>query len=134
MSFRGKPRGGRGGGSTPRSGPPPSKKLRHDDDDDGEAPMGTFEERLAGMLDEEDDLVYGQDTPTEMEEVIESHEERFVRWRRPPPPPLNTEKDTLVFQQIDIDHYIGKPYPGMPGAKTGSVPIMRMFGVNKAVS
>merc|ERR1712223_329892 len=81
------------------------------------------------MLEDEDELL---EPSTAMEEPIECHEERFVRWRRPAPPPLDAEKDTLIFQQIDINHYIGKPYPGMPGAKTGVVPIMRMFGVTKA--
>ena len=61
-------------------------------------------------------------------------EKRFIKWRRPAPPALDTNKDKLIFQQIDIDHYIGKPYPGMPGARSGVVPIMRMFGVTKAVS
>lgn len=30
------------------------------------------------------------------------------RWRRPPAPALNPSTDTLVFQQIDLDHYLGK--------------------------
>lgn len=29
------------------------------------------------------------------------------RWRRPPAPPLDTSCDTLVFQQIDLDYYLG---------------------------
>ena len=53
---------------------------------------------------------------------------------RPPPKPHDAGKEDLIFQQIDIDHYIGKPFPGMPGAQSGSVPVMRMFGVTKAVS
>ncbi|XP_031340257.1 DNA polymerase delta catalytic subunit-like [Photinus pyralis] len=37
---------------------------------------------------------------------------------------------SLTFQQLELDHYINKaPYPNMPGAQTGSVPVMRMFGV-----
>ena len=50
------------------------------------------------------------------------------------PPPLDPTQDKLQFQQIDIDHYIGKPIPGMPGAKSGPVPIMRMFGVTDKVN
>lgn len=44
---------------------------------------------------------------------------------------LNSSKDALIFQQLDVDHYIGEPFHGMPGAQTGSVPIMRMFGITK---
>ena len=44
------------------------------------------------------------------------------------------KKVDLVFQQIEIDHYIGRPVPGMPGAQKGPVPVMRMFGVTKKVS
>ena len=132
MSFRGGNRGG-GGWRGGRGGPPPAKKFRTEDDEDNDGGR-TFEEQLASMLDEEDDMMDGPELTTAMEEPIESREERFIKWRRPAPPPLNREKDKLIFQQIDIDHYIGKPYPGMPGARTGVVPIMRMFGITKAVS
>jgi hypothetical protein len=33
--------------------------------------------------------------------------EACSKWTRPPPPDLNTAKDNVVFQQIDVDHYIG---------------------------
>eukprot|EP00126_Sphaerothecum_destruens_P006174 Sdes_comp19247_c1_seq1m10197 len=41
-------------------------------------------------------------------------------------PPVN-----LIFQQLDIDFYISEKdvLPGMPGAKTGPVAVMRMYGV-----
>lgn len=51
------------------------------------------------------------------------------RWRRPDLPQITPARNTLVFQQIDIDHYIGETVKGMPGAQSGSVPIVRMFGV-----
>lgn len=35
-------------------------------------------------------------------------ENTYSKWTRPPPPLLNPQKDTLIFQQIDIDHYSGK--------------------------
>ena len=50
-------------------------------------------------------------------------------WLRPPPPPIDPAKDTISFQQIDINHYIGSPISGMPGVKCGPVPILRMYGV-----
>ena len=102
------------------------------DDDENDAPQGTFEERLAYMIDEEEDMFDNEPSTAQMEEF--DAEKRFIKWRRPAPPALDTNKDKLIFQQIDIDHYIGKPYPGMPGARSGVVPIMRMFGVTKAVS
>ncbi|KAM6904983.1 DNA polymerase delta catalytic subunit [Xenentodon cancila] len=51
------------------------------------------------------------------------------RWRRPHAPPLNASSDTLVFQQIDLDYYLGASVAGMPGQSRGKVPIIRMFGV-----
>ncbi|XP_018620048.2 DNA polymerase delta catalytic subunit [Scleropages formosus] len=51
------------------------------------------------------------------------------RWRRPQPPLLDSTADKLVFQQIEIDYYLGSPVDGMPGQNQGSVPIIRMFGV-----
>ena len=133
MSFR----GGRGGaqkgswrGKSFAGGPPP-KRSRPDNDDEEE--METFEDRLAGMLeDEEDMMIDDQDVPIEIEEGFSCQEERFLRWRRPDPPKLDVSKDTMIFQQIDIDHYIDKPIPGMPGAQNGPVPVMRMFGVTKS--
>lgn len=35
----------------------------------------------------------------------------------------------MVFQQIDVDHYIGNALPGMPGPQIAPVSIMRMYGV-----
>uniref|UniRef100_A0A674E9H6 DNA polymerase n=1 Tax=Salmo trutta TaxID=8032 RepID=A0A674E9H6_SALTR len=51
------------------------------------------------------------------------------RWRRPQAAPLNPDSDTLVFQQIDLDYYLGAAVAGMPGQSQGNVPIIRMFGV-----
>lgn len=51
------------------------------------------------------------------------------RWRRPPAPTLDPSSETLVFQQIDLDYYLGASVAGMPGQSQGKVPIIRMFGV-----
>ena len=51
------------------------------------------------------------------------------KWARPPPPELDPKKDRLTFQQLDIDYYTDKPMKGMPGAQTGTVATMRIFGV-----
>uniref|UniRef100_A0A8L0DTN2 DNA polymerase n=1 Tax=Oncorhynchus mykiss TaxID=8022 RepID=A0A8L0DTN2_ONCMY len=50
------------------------------------------------------------------------------RWRRPQAAPLNPDSDTLVFQQIDLDYYLGK-LSWNPEPSQGNVPIIRMFGV-----
>lgn len=39
---------------------------------------------------------------------MESQEQQInPKWLRPPPRVLDSSKDKLVFQQIDIDHYTG---------------------------
>ena len=93
MSFR----GGRGGprGSWKNSpggskGGPPSKKPRHDDE---EEEMETFEDRLAGMLEDEEDMVHGgQEIPLEVEESLTCQQDRFLKWRRPNPPTIDVSK------------------------------------------
>lgn len=44
------------------------------------------------------------------------------RWLRPPVGPLDPAVDKLLFQQMDLDHYMGDPIPGMPGASVGKCP------------
>lgn len=36
-----------------------------------------------------------------------AQENTYLKWNRPPPPELNPQKDALIFQQIEIDHYSG---------------------------
>ncbi|KAK1878076.1 DNA polymerase delta catalytic subunit [Dissostichus eleginoides] len=51
------------------------------------------------------------------------------RWRRPIAASLDPSSESLVFQQIDLDYYLGETVAGMPGQSQGKVPIIRMFGV-----
>ena len=37
------------------------------------------------------------------------------KWARPVAPLLDTRKQGLAFQQMELDSYIDKPMPGMPG-------------------
>lgn len=60
------------------------------------------------------------------------NQQTCIKWARPDPPALSPQHDSLIFQQIDIEHYIGQPLYGMPGSQQGPVPIMRMFGVTMA--
>merc|ERR550539_2218388 len=68
----------------------------------------------------------------EPEEIVEDIEiSRRKKWQRPDPPQIDPLNEKFIFQQIDIDSYIGKPLVGMPGASSGPVPVMRMFGVTE---
>eukprot|EP00124_Ichthyophonus_hoferi_P000144 Ihof_evm8s5 gene=Ihof_evmTU8s5 len=61
--------------------------------------------------------------------MVEAEDLKQV-WRRPVARPINACSDSLAFQQIDVDFYTGSPLQGMPGVRTGQVPIIRMYGVN----
>lgn len=61
-----------------------------------------------------------------------------VSWPRPPPAADVTSK-AIAFQWVDIDFYDGDPLPvhprrelNVPGARSGIVPVLRMFGVTDA--
>ncbi|KOB68271.1 DNA polymerase [Operophtera brumata] len=102
-------------------GPPPKRFKSQDDDDDNDNEVpSSFEEQLAGMDTAEDTQVFGEGPENQASNM---------KWSRPPPPALNPKKDSLVFQQLDIDHYNGQPVQGMPGSQLAPVPIMRMYGV-----
>lgn len=77
-------------------------------------------------------------TSQESEELVQNgiagveDEDGEGTWLRPALPRFNPQQQSFVFQQIEIDHYIGYPMQGMPGQQAGRVPVMRMFGVNDA--
>eukprot|EP00794_Sanderia_malayensis_P008104 gene8104-8972_t len=56
---------------------------------------------------------------------------RNALWARASPPKIDPRKDKLVFQQLELDDYIGPHLPGMPGCKDGPNAIMRMFGITE---
>lgn len=105
-----------------------TKKPRRQNDDDDE-PMD-FEAELALMeqqLSEEQamDDVESQESVAGPADVCTS-----ARWARPPlAAPWDPAARSLEFQQLDLDHYLGEPLPGMPGMSRGPIPIVRMFGV-----
>lgn len=43
------------------------------------------------------------------------------KWARPDLPKINPKVDAVIFQQLDIDHYIGQPLAGMPGAQVSII-------------
>ena len=109
---------------------PGEKKFKTDDDMDEDG----FDSQLAAMMDDGEDMQLDTAMVEEPEELVDDFEQsKIARWKRPAPPLLDPAEDMLQFQQVDIDHYIGKPLPGMPGAKSGPVPIMRMFGITDKV-
>ncbi|XP_071040649.1 DNA polymerase delta catalytic subunit-like [Parasteatoda tepidariorum] len=107
-----------------------AKKFKKaNDDDEEEFERSKFEDELALMDDLEEEMrAESLESPELIGEDVESISN--AKWTRPPPPPIDPKKDSIMFQQLDIAYYIGQPVPGMPGCKVGPVPIMRMFGVS----
>ncbi|XP_033123470.1 DNA polymerase delta catalytic subunit-like [Anneissia japonica] len=101
---------------------PPAKRAHADFDDD----PSTFEEELAHLEKLESELTSSNHT------VNGSSVSGNTKWKRPPPPNLDPKTDKFVFQQIDLDHYIGTHMDNMPGQSKGPVPIIRMFGITMA--
>nr|BAJ78744.1 DNA polymerase delta catalytic subunit [Aposthonia japonica] len=112
---------------TSRNGVPPVKRKRSIEDDDEEFYSGSFEAELAYMEQVENEM--SQTDSCEYTGEGPESQETSAKWCRPSLPTLNPSVDTLIFQQIDIDHYTGRPMQGMPGAQVGPVPIMRMYGI-----
>nr|BAO20824.1 DNA polymerase delta catalytic subunit [Thereuonema tuberculata] len=105
--------------------PPPPKRFRSNDDEDEEP--SAFELELANF---DDDL---NNVDIDSQEILgegPGYVSTSAKWSRPNVPTINSKTDTLEFQQIEIDYYVGKPLQGMPGNQSASVvPIMRMYGV-----
>ncbi|XP_049801348.1 DNA polymerase delta catalytic subunit isoform X1 [Schistocerca nitens] len=103
----------------------PKKPRGAADEDEDDFPSG-FESELAVM--EQMELEQQADSQELIGQGPET-EHTDMKWSRPPPPQLDPSTDTIEFQQIDIDHYTGKPLTGMPGSQLGPVPVMRMYGI-----
>ena len=105
MSYRGRGRGwggSRGGGRGGGGGGDPKRKRPNPDSDD-EMDIDDFpdqDELFADNMTEEAE--YGEMSVSSASTASKEH------WKRPPVALHNTFKDSLVFQQLDIDHYIGK--------------------------
>ncbi|XP_072172406.1 DNA polymerase delta catalytic subunit-like [Diadema setosum] len=119
---------------TPKGSGSQSKRARLPDFDDHDPSV--FEEELALM--EQIEAEYeSQETNGSATEITPpssqgSSQSKHPKWPRPPLSPINPKKDSVIFQQIDLEHYIGSHISGMPGATSGPVPIVRMFGVTEA--
>lgn len=101
-----------------------SKRPKVNAEEDADDSFGmTFEDHLALM-----DVIEEEGELEEMDTGLSSSSQES-RWKRPPVKIIQEEKDAIIFQQIDLDHYLGQPLEGMPGAQEGTVPIVRMYGV-----
>nr|BAJ78732.1 DNA polymerase delta catalytic subunit [Metriocampa sp. 44] len=102
-----------------------TKKMKMEDDED-----------MALVFSSEFDSQETDEMDVDSQEVIEGEgpelEQSTAKWSRSDPPDLNPDEDFILFQQMDVDNYIGFPMKGMPGPQVGNVAIMRLFGVTKA--
>uniref|UniRef100_G3U0E8 DNA polymerase n=1 Tax=Loxodonta africana TaxID=9785 RepID=G3U0E8_LOXAF len=127
---------------TPGPGVPPKRARGGFWDEDDTPRPSQFEEELA-LLEE----MEAERRLQEQEEELQSAPEGTAdgqffpstldpRWGRPSPPPLDPQMEPLIFQQLEIDHYVGParplPLPGTPPPSRGSVPVLRAFGVTDA--
>ena len=99
MSYRGRG-GSRGGGGSQWDA---KRKRPNPDCSDDEMDMEDFhgdDELFTENMPE--DAEYGEMAASSASTASKEH------WRRPQVNPHNAFKDSLVFQQLDIDHYIGK--------------------------
>ncbi|OXA50987.1 DNA polymerase delta catalytic subunit [Folsomia candida] len=119
-----------------QNGDNPAKKPRIADDDEdmddmeGDDNMEFDEDMDMGPIDPE-----SQDNGELNDDEVETNvdlEALYEQWGRPPIKEWDPKKKNLPFQQMVLDHYISsKPIPGMPGAKMGPVPVIRMYGVTE---
>uniref|UniRef100_A0A8C7BE62 DNA polymerase delta catalytic subunit n=1 Tax=Neovison vison TaxID=452646 RepID=A0A8C7BE62_NEOVI len=122
----------------PGPGVPPKRARGGLWDEEEPCQPSQFEEELALMeemeaehrlQEQEEELVQpgldgaadGQFSPTAID----------PRWLRPTPPPLDPQTEPLIFQQLEIDHYVGpaQPLPWTPQPSHNPVPVLRAFGV-----
>uniref|UniRef100_A0A1B0B962 DNA polymerase n=1 Tax=Glossina palpalis gambiensis TaxID=67801 RepID=A0A1B0B962_9MUSC len=105
--------------TTTNVGSSQQKKSRNEDEEEMDTAPPYFDEM--DFTDEVDMTDLMGDGPENLQ--------TSVKWSRVDPPVIDPDTDALIFQQIDVENYIGQHFPGMPGAQFGAVPIMRMFGI-----
>ncbi|XP_062512601.1 DNA polymerase delta catalytic subunit-like [Corticium candelabrum] len=50
-------------------------------------------------------------------------------WKRSSCPSIDPSTQDVIFQQLEVDHYIGNHVDNMPGPQEGPTSIIRMFGI-----
>ncbi|XP_069312907.1 DNA polymerase delta catalytic subunit [Eulemur rufifrons] len=122
----------------PGPGVPPKRARGGLWDEDEPTQPSQFEEELAMMEEMEAEHRLQEQEEEELQAALEGATEGQLslsaidpRWLRPTPPPLDPQEEPLIFQQLEIDHYVGpaQPLPGGPPPSPASVPVLRAFGV-----
>ncbi|XP_010848029.1 PREDICTED: DNA polymerase delta catalytic subunit [Bison bison bison] len=121
----------------PGPGVPPKRARGGLWDEDEAYRPSQFEEELALMEEMEAERRLQEQEEEELQSALEAADGQFsptaidARWLRPAPPALDPQMEPLIFQQLEIDHYVApaRPLPGAPPPSQGSVPILRAFGV-----
>ncbi|XP_045387021.1 DNA polymerase delta catalytic subunit isoform X1 [Lemur catta] len=122
----------------PGPGVPPKRARGGLWDEDEPMQPSQFEEELAMMEEMEAEHRLQEQEEEELQSALEratdgqfSLSATDPRWLRPTPLPLDSQAEPLIFQQLEIDHYVGpaQPLPGGPPPSPGSVPVLRAFGV-----
>mmetsp|Transcript_69065 Transcript_69065/g.218444 ORF Transcript_69065/g.218444 Transcript_69065/m.218444 type:complete len:1084 (+) Transcript_69065:53-3304(+) len=88
------------------------------------------------FFDEEDieeDNTYEEDmmAMAEMQGGVDEDVIMRQKWQRPPLKALDAQKDSVAFQQLDIDYVIGSNHKEFFPQSAGKAPTIRMFGVNQ---
>ena len=97
----------------PSTGGPNSKRARHDDFGNSSS---SFEEELAlfNTIESESDFSQKSQSQESQDSINGSSGTHNVvaanrnKWSRPDPPKIDPSKESLIFQQLDIDNYIGE--------------------------
>uniref|UniRef100_A0A8D1DB18 DNA polymerase n=1 Tax=Sus scrofa TaxID=9823 RepID=A0A8D1DB18_PIG len=122
----------------PGPGVPPKRARGGLWDEDEVYRPSQFEEELALMEEMEAEHRLQEQEEEELQSALEGAVDgQFSvtaidpRWLRPTPPTLDPQTEPLIFQQLEIDHYVGpaRPLPGAPPPSQSSVPVLRAFGV-----
>uniref|UniRef100_V9KAT7 DNA polymerase n=1 Tax=Callorhinchus milii TaxID=7868 RepID=V9KAT7_CALMI len=111
--------------------PSQAKRSRADPEDEGPS---HFEEELAYLDEVEAEMALEAKESQMSHDVIpvgKLFSQKVVnpKWQRPAPPKINPKTDSLTFQQLELEYYVGCHITGMPGNRQGPVPIIRMFGI-----
>uniref|UniRef100_A0A2K5D0L9 DNA polymerase delta catalytic subunit n=1 Tax=Aotus nancymaae TaxID=37293 RepID=A0A2K5D0L9_AOTNA len=120
----------------PGPGVPPKRARAGFWDDDDVPQPSQFEEELALMEEMEAEHRLQEREEEELQSALEGAADGQIppsaidpRWLRPTPAPLDPQTEPLIFQQLEIDHYVGDPCLAGPPPSRGSVPVLRAFGV-----
>ncbi len=110
------------------SNPHPPKKVKVEEED--EYDMGISSSFIDELNDlEEEEMMRCSNKPASPYSPSSSGTSQHPeakKYSRPPAPPIDPTNDTITFQQLDIDHYVGS---SMLSHLTDPVPVLRMFGV-----